>query len=209
LAGGNACPTFLMSTAIGTLDRKKLGILLVGVALLATRLVTLFRDVPAAVVASAESVPIAERRLERMRQLAATVPGKEAVLQQARAELAVREAGILKADTAAQAGAQLLDVIRKAAMVNGIDARGAEEVNRVKPLANDYGEVSVTVTFNCGIEQLVNFLAALANEPQILATNEINVSGGNDKNKTVQVRLSLSGVVPKKLVPERKGALPF
>jgi len=55
----------------------------------------------------------------------------------------------------------------------------------------------------------VNFLAGLANEPQILATNEINVSGGNDKNKNVQVRLSLSGVVPKKLAPERKGALAF
>ena len=198
-----------MSVAIGALDRKKLAILLAGLALLAIRLVTLFRDTPAAVVASAESVPIAERRLERMRQLAATVPGEEAVLQQARAELTAREAGILKADTAAQAGAQLLDVIRNAAMANGIDARGAEEVNRVKPLANDYGEVSVTVTFTCGIEQLVNFLAGLANEPQILATNEINVSGGNDKNKNVQVRLSLSGVVPKKLAPERKGALPF
>jgi hypothetical protein len=198
-----------VSVAIGTLDRKKLGILLVGLALLVIRLVTLFRDTPAAVVASAESVPIAERRLERMRQLAATVPGEEAVLQEARAELAAREAGILKADTAAQAGAQLLDVIRKAAMANGIDARGAEEVNRVKPLADDYGEVSVTVTFTCGIEQLVNLLAGLANEPQILATNEINVSGGTDKNKNVQVRLSLSGVVPKKLVPERKGALPF
>jgi hypothetical protein len=191
------------------LDRKKVGVLLVGVALLSIRLVTLFRDAPAAVVTSAESVPIAERRLERMRLLAATVPGKEALLKQARAELTVREAGILKADTAAQAGAQLLDVIRKAAMANGIDARGAEEVNRVKPLANDYGEVSVTVTFACGIEQLVNFLAGLANEPQILATNEINVSGGNDKNKNVQVRLSLSGVVLKKLVPERRGAPPF
>ena len=103
----------------------------------------------------------------------------------------------------------MLDVIRRAAMANGIDARGAEEVNRVKPLANDYGEVSVTVTFTSGIEQLVNFLAGLANEPQILATNEINVSGGNDKNKNVQVRLSLSGVVLKKLVPERRGAPPF
>jgi len=198
-----------MSVAIGTLDRKKLAVLLAGLALLAFRLVTLFRDAPAPVVASAESIPIAERRLERMRLLAATVPGKEAVLKLAQAELAAREAGILKADTAAQAGAQLLDVIRKSALANGIDARGAEEVNRVKPLANDYGEVSVTVTFTCAIEQLVNFLAGLANEPQILATNEINVSGGNDKNKNVQVRLSLSGVVPKKLVPERKGALPF
>jgi hypothetical protein len=194
---------------LGSLDLKKAAVLLIGGALLLIRLVSLFKDSPAPVVASAESVPVAERRLERMRELAATVPGKEAVLKQALAELNTRETGILKADTAAQAGAQLLDVIRRVAMLNGIDARGAEEVNRVKPLANDYGEVSVTVTFTCGIEQLVNFLAALANEPQILATNEINISGGNDKNKNVQVRLSLSGVVPKKLVPEKKAISTF
>jgi len=195
--------------SLGSLDFKKTAVLFIGGALLIIRLVSLFKDSPAPVVASAESVPVAERRLERMRELAATVPGKEAVLKQALAELNTRETGILKADTAAQAGAQLLDVIRRVAMLNGIDARGAEEVNRVKPLANDYGEVSVTVTFTCGIEQLVNFLAALANEPQILATNEINISGGNDKNKNVQVRLSLSGVVPKKLVPEKKAISTF
>jgi hypothetical protein len=55
----------------------------------------------------------------------------------------------------------------------------------------------------------VNFLAALANEPEILATNEIQVSGGNDKKKNVQVRLSLSAVVPRKLVPEKKGLATF
>jgi Tfp pilus assembly protein PilO len=194
----------------GTLDRKKLVILVLGLVLLVIRVVTLFRDTsPAPVVASADSIPIAEHRLERLRQMAATVRGKEAVLKQAQAELRTREAGILKTDTAAQAGAQLLDIIRRIGMANGIDVRGAEEVNRIKPLANDYGEVSVAVNFTCGIEQLVNFLAALADEPQILATNEINISGGNDKNKNVQVRLSLSGVVPKKLVPEKRGIATF
>ena len=65
--------------------------------------------------------------------------------------------------------------------------------------------VSVGVTFTCGIEQLVNFLAAIANEPQILATNEINITGGGDKKKNIVVRLSLSGVVPKRLVPAKRG----
>jgi Tfp pilus assembly protein PilO len=195
---------------VGPISRKQLAILILGLALLLVRVVTLLRDnSPASVVASADSIPIAEHRLERLRQLAATVPGKEVVLKQAQAELRTREAGILKADTAAQAGAQLLDVIRRVGMANGIDVRGAEEVNRIKPLANDYGEVSVAVNFTCGIEQLVNFLAALADEPQILATNEINISGGNDKNKNVQVRLSLSGVAPKKLVPEKRGVATF
>jgi type II secretory pathway component PulM len=198
-----------MTLTLGALDRRTVGILVGGVLAVLILRFGVYRDAPPAVVAPEESIPAAEHRLERVRQLAATVSGKQAVLQQAQDELRKRETGILRADTAAQAGAQLLDVIRKAAIANGIDARGAEEVNRVKPLANDYGEVSVTVTFACGIEQLVNFLAALTNEPEILATNEINISGGADRNKIVQVRLSLSGVVPKKLVPEKKGVSVF
>ena len=198
-----------MTFEVGMLDRRKLIILVAGLALLAIVLVRQTRDdSPGTVVAAGDSIPLAERRLERLRQLAATVPGKEAVLQQARAELQSREAGILKSDTAAQAQAQLMDVIRRVATANGIDARGAEEL-RVQPLATDYGEVLVAVTFTCGIEQFVNFLAALANESEILATNEINVSGGTDKKKAVQVRLSLSGVVPKKLVPAKRGVATF
>lgn len=194
---------------VGTVDRKTLLLLLVGIALLIAVLrYRVFGDSQAQVVAPAESIPMAEQRLQRVRQLAAMVPGKEAVLKQATAELTNRERGLLTADTAEQAKAQLLDVIHRVAAANGIDARGLEQSN-VKPLANDYGEVSVGVTFNCGIEQLVNFLAAIANEPQILATNEIHVSGGADKKKNVLVRLSLSGVVPKRLVPAKRGVGAF
>ena len=192
---------------ISAKDRRNLAIIGAGVILIFLRL-GLQNDSTTSVVTTTDSIPIAERRLEQLRHVAATVPNKEAVLKQATSELEKREAGILKADTAAQAQAQLLDVIRQAAVANGIDARGAEEL-RVNPLANDYGEVSVVVTFTCGIEQLVNLLADLANQPRILATNEINISGGNDKKKAVQVRLSLSGVVPKKLVPEKKGGAAF
>ena len=71
-------------------------------------------------------------------------------------------------------------------------------------MGTDYGVVSVTETFTCGIEQLVNFLADVSNEPAILAINDINITGGNDKKKNVQVRLSLSGVVLRKLVPVKK-----
>jgi hypothetical protein len=39
----------------------------------------------------------------------------------------------------------------------------------------------------------------------MLSTNEIQVNGGTDKNKTIQVRLTLSGVVSKKLVPKNTG----
>ena len=192
----------------GKLDRWKAAILVLGPVLILLRLGVFQGSEGGAVVAPTESIPVAEQRLDRLRRLAATVPGREAVLKQAKAELDAREAGVLKADTAAQVQAQLLDAIRQAATANSIDARGAEEL-RVQPLANDYGEVSVVETFTCGIEQLVNLLADLANRPQIMATNEISVTGGNDKKKNVQVRLNLSGVVSRKLVPQKKGLASF
>jgi hypothetical protein len=194
---------------VGTLDRRTLFVLLGGLLLIAVLRFGVYGDKQTPVVAPSESIPVAEGRLERLRQIAATVPGKEAVLKKASAELESREKGILKADTAAQAQAQLLNVIHTVAAANGIDARGAEGFPAPKPLDKDYGEVSVPVTFGCGIDQLVNFLAALANEPEVLATNEIQVMGGNDKKKNLQVRLSVSGVVPKKLVPEKKGLASF
>jgi hypothetical protein len=194
---------------VGTLDRRTLFVLLGGLLVIAVLRFGVYGDRQAQVVAPSESVPAAENRLERLRQIASTVPGKEAMLKQASAELETRETGILKADTAAQAQAQLLNLIHTLAAANGIDARGAEGFPAPKPLATDYGEVSVPVTFTCGIDQLVNFLAALANQPEILATNEIQVTGGNDKRKNLQVRLSLSGVVPRKLVPEKKGLASF
>jgi hypothetical protein len=123
--------------------------------------------------------------------------------------LDTREKGIIDAPTAAQAQAQLMEIIKRVASANGFDAHGVDSIPEPKPLGADYGQVTVTQTFTCGIDQFVNFLAALANEPQILATDEIQVSGGTDKRKNVQVRLTLSGVVARKLVPQKKGGAAF
>ena len=121
---------------VGTLDRRMLFVLLGGLLLIAVLRFGVYGDRPTQVVAPSESIPAAENRLERLRQIAATVPGKEAVLKQASAELETREKGILKADTAAQAQAQLLNVIHTVAAANGIDARGAEGFPAPKPLAS-------------------------------------------------------------------------
>jgi hypothetical protein len=192
----------------GTLDRKTLSFLVIGLAVIGVLRFGLYGDRGAEVVAPSESIPKAEQRLQRVRQLAAMLPGREAVLKQASTELAAREKGLLIADTVPQAQALLLSLIQRVAQANGFNAPGAEAMS-VKPLGNDYGEVSVSVAFTCGIEQLVNFLAAIANEPEVLATNEINITGGGDKKKNLQVRLSLSGVVPKKLLPAKKAGGAF
>jgi len=187
----------------GTLDKKTAIWGAAGVAaILLLRFVVLADRSPEVVTAS-ESVPMAEKRLERLRQIAATVPGKEAVMKLAAAELESREKGMLKAETSAQAQAQLQDMLHRVGQLNGIDIRGVEDA-RVRLLGNDYGEASVTVRFGCLIEQLVNLLAGLATQPELVSTNQIQVTGGPDKNKVIQVRLTLSGVVAKKLAQEKK-----
>jgi hypothetical protein len=90
----------------------------------------------------------------------------------------------------------------------GLEVRGGE-FPEVRALGEEYGEAAVSVNFECRIEQLVNFLAALTKEPELLATNEVRVSSGNPKEKTVGVRLTLAGVVPRNLVPVKKGLLSF
>ena len=188
---------------LGTFDRKTVFFLVAGLAVIGFLKFVVYRDNDSQVVAASESIPSAEQRLQRVRQLAAMLPGKEAVLKQAAGELATREQGLLVADTVPQAQVQLLSIIQRLAGQNGFSAPGAETMN-VRPLGNDYGEVYVSVIFTCSIDQLVNFLAAVASERQLIATNEINISGGSDKKKNLQVRLTLSGLVPRKLLPAKK-----
>jgi hypothetical protein len=188
------------------LEKRERALLLVAGALAVMVVVRLWvaGSGPAVAEASVDSLEMAEKKLIKLRQLAATVPGKEAVLQQANAQLAAKEVGVIQAETAQQAQAQLLQTIRMLGKTEGIDARGGE-FGPVKPLGADYGEVSVSVAFECRIEQLVNFLADLTSEKALLASSDVRINSTNTKEKTLGVRLSLSGVIPRKLVPEQKG----
>jgi hypothetical protein len=189
--------------SFGSLDRKTVILWISAIAVILIFRFVVLADRSPAVVAASESVPAAESRVEKLRQKAATVPGKEAIMKLASAELASREKGMLKAETSAQAQAQLQELLHKVGAANGIDIRGIEDM-RVKLLGADYGEASVTVRFTCLIEQLVNLLAALATQPELISTNQIQITGNADKNKIIQVRLTLSGVVARKLAQEKK-----
>ncbi len=165
------------------------------------------RDAPT-VVEPEDSIPAAEKRLENLRKLAATLPGEEDLYKRAASELSGREKDLLKADTDQQAQVALFALVQNTAHANQVEIRGYQEF-REKALDNDYGEVSVTVAFSCGMDQLVNLLAAIGNQPEILSTNEIQITGGADKRKNVQVRLNVAAAVPRKLIPEKKGVAAF
>lgn len=151
-----------------------------------------------------QSVEQTEKRLARLREIAAALPAKETVLKSVTAELAAREKNLVQADTAAQAQAQVLQIVRKLATAEGVEIRGTE-IGAVAPM-DAYGSVSVAVGLECRIEQLINLLAALAAQPELISTSDLRVTSSNPKEKTVSVRLTLAGLVSQKLVPPKQSA---
>lgn len=159
---------------------------------------------PAVVAPSSDSVALAERRLAKLRETAATVPAKEEIFKNVSSELAAREKGLIAADTAAQAQAQLVQIARRlgAAEAPPVEIRPAE-LGAIRPLGDAYGEVSLAVQMDCRIDQLVNILAGLSAQPELISAGDMRVVSSNAKDKVVGVRLTISGVVPKRLVPEK------
>jgi len=188
--------------------REKRLLLLLGpavVVILVIRFGFLSDSAPAAkIVPAGRSAPQAEKQLAKFRKVAATVPAKEALLAQVDAELDAREKGVLAAATAPQAQARLFEVARKVAKAEGLDIRGGE-LGQVKNFGNDYGEATAAVSFECHIDQFVNFMSGLSHEPELLAPSDLHINTANPKEETILVRMTLGGLVPKKMVPEKKG----
>ena len=186
-------------------DRRAVLLLAIAGAIMLLWRFVLVRDETTTAEASVGSAEIAEKQLARLRSIAATIPAREKAAKQATEQLLLREKGMIPGDTAEQAKAQLLQIVRRVGKNETIDARGGE-FGPVRPLGDHYGEVSVATTFECTIEQLVNFLAALTAENELIATSEIQISTANAKEKRLRVRVVLAGVVDRKLVPRQKGA---
>jgi len=160
----------------------------------------------AVAAAPSESIDRAQRRLATLRRQAATLPGKEAVLKQVSAELSEREKGLIPGDTAEEAQAQLLQVVRRVAKAQTPPIEMSQvELGRPRTYGAAYGEVSVSITLTCRIDELVNFLAALGAQPELASTEEIRFGASHPKQKTMPIRLTVTGLVARRLIPQQKG----
>jgi len=189
-------------------ERDRRALILLGVALVVTAVVYVAvpGEAPAPVVAGTANIPAAEKRLARLRALAASVPGKQEVLRTVTAELESREKGIIRADTGAQAQARVLEIVRRVAkaLPNPLEIR-AIELGPIRPYGDQYGEALVSVSVEGRIEDLLNLLAEIGAQPELVALHELRVSAGDQKKKMVNARVTVSGIVPRNLVPEKKG----
>jgi hypothetical protein len=160
-------------------------------------------DTTASPTADTGNIAMSQQRAVRLRQVIATTPAREAIMKQTAVDLADRERGIIQAETAPQAQAALLEIARRVGQAEAVDVRGGD-LGAPKAFG-DYGLVFATISFECHIEQLVNFLADLQKQPELIVPSEERITSGQAKQKLLNVRMLLAGVVAKKLVPEKKG----
>ena len=160
----------------------------------------------AKIVASTDTIDRATTRLDVLRKQVATLNGKEKLLKQASGELAEREQGLIPGDTAEQAQAQLLEILKRIAQNQNppLELRQVE-LAPPQPYGDAYGEVTVVVNMDCRIEELVNFLAEIAAQDEILGTDEVRFGASRPKEKIMPVRITVSGLVARRLIPVKKG----
>lgn len=192
-------------------DRRALRVLGVAAVLaIVYYAVTFYLDRRQTTVSMEASVPKAQLDLQRMRRLAGGLPAREETYKKVSDALAAREKGVIKAETAPQAQAQLMQVVRRLmnAQQPPISFRTSEP-GAPKRLTPDYGEVTATISMECGIEQVVNLIADLGNQPELITTRDIQFGQANPKQKVVPVRLTVGAIVDPKLVPEEKEGRAF
>lgn len=160
-----------------------------------------------AVPAGANTPEALEAHLKRLRRKQAELPVKQTVAKDLQGQLVTREKGLIRADTLAQAQAQLTQVIRQTGRGQGIDFRSVS-TGQSRIYGGEYGEILITAGADCKIEQLVNFLAELTKLPELIATEDLRInSNGNVKEKNLNFQITISGLVPKQLVPEKRSAM--
>jgi Tfp pilus assembly protein PilO len=183
-------------------DRRALLILLLVLAVIGFRWgLAAFSSSRAQVIAPASSKERLLTILADRRKAAAAIPQKKEVLQRLTADLALREGGLILADTAPQAQAQLLQTLKNAAS-EGQPPLELKQIELPAPrlFSDAYGEVAVSASIQCGIDELLNLVAELTANPQIIATDDISLATANQNLKTLQVRLTVTGLVHRTLI---------
>jgi Tfp pilus assembly protein PilO len=185
-------------------SRDQRALLLLAAAVLVAALLQLDIFTPGAGSgASGSSIEAAEQRLLLAEVKARRLPLAEAEHDAVQLQLDVLEQGLLKSESAALAQAEMRQLVGDLLAAEGISMESSQFA-AVQLDGEDYAQVPLNIDFQCGIEQFVNLMAAIANAPELLATRRIRMTPTNDSTKSVRVQLTIAGLLPVARTPELK-----
>jgi hypothetical protein len=160
---------------------------------------------PALVMDTAAAIDTARLRLDKLRATAAQIPAMQESRKVLDTNLAGWEKRLITADTPAQAQAQLNQIFRRVARLQGpaVEVRNVD-IGAVLP-AQYYSEIRLGVVFDCQVEGLVNLLTELSGQPEFLSWRDLRVVSQDSKQKRINVSFTLVGLAPLKLAPKPVG----
>jgi hypothetical protein len=156
-----------------------------------------------------QTIPVAERSLEKLRRAAGSLPAKEQNWKLVSTRLAAGEKLLIAGADKDLAQEKLLENVRNLAKRQQPPLAIRSQELLPPKRRGDYGEVSIAFHLECRIEQLVNFVSDLSSEPEALATEQIQIHGSTADTKIMQVRLVIAGLVPARLIPQKKEVAEF
>lgn len=185
--------------------RDRRALMLLGAAAAVFGLIGFWPEESGAVPAAAMTPTEAQTRLASLRRIAAGLEERRKVRDEVMKQLEAREKGLIEAETMAQAQARMLQTVRRVlnAQAPPVTFR-ASEFGPPKPVGEHYALTTVTFTLECGIEQIVNLLADLGSQPELIAVQEMSFSPATNAQKNVPLRLTVGALAPRKLLEEGK-----
>ncbi|MBI1354892.1 MAG: hypothetical protein GC160_11140 [Acidobacteria bacterium] len=185
-------------------SRDKRALTILGGALALFALLQLDVFTPGAgsgVTAGAGEIDALEQRLAVAQLEAKQRPLREAELAAALRELESWESRLLSSADASLAQAEMRSLVGDLLTAEGV-AMESSRFGTVSLEEKDYAQVPLVVDFTCGVEQLVNLLAAVANAPQLLTTRDLRVRPGNAEVKSLKVQMTVAGYLPAERTPD-------
>ena len=182
-------------------DKRALGILAVAVIAFAALQLDVFQPSAGGAVATSGEIEALEQRLAVAQLEARQRPLYDADLTAALQELDRLETGLLESADAALAQAEMRTLVGDLLTAEGVAMQGSR-FGTVELEERDYAQVPLVVDFTCGVDQLVNLTAAIANAPQLLTTRDVTVRPGNADVKSLRVQLTVAGYLPAERTPD-------
>jgi type II secretion system (T2SS) protein M len=136
-----------------------------------------------------------ELTLRRSQRLVASSGTELANLGAAGERVRTLEAGLLDSPSPSLANAEWQRLVRELADSKGLEL-GSTEFLRVQQASPNYGLVVGRVTLRCRLDQLVDFLAALATAPRIFSVTRLRLAPiPGDAEKRINVEMMVGAAV--------------
>ena len=153
-----------------------------------------------------EAVQEKEVELRRDRRLLAEAELEKAHLSAAQERVKALEAGLMEASSPVLADAEWQRLVAQLAQSKGIELRSSELL-RIQELGSGYSLVTGQVQFRCRLDQLVDFLVALASFPRLLSVTGLSVfASQGDPQGRLSVQVTI-GAAARTMQKPKQGAV--